>query len=125
MPPIYIKKGNQIFLTISPRDFSFIIEGNLSDIFALFSKHRIKINLMQNSALNFSACFDAPRQLEALINDLKDKYSVRYNDNMELVTIRHYTPEAIRLITKDKEVIDSQLSRETARYVLKASPWNF
>lgn len=125
MPPIYIKKGNQIFLTISPRDFSFIIEDNLSDIFALFSKHRIKINLMQNSALNFSACFDAPRQLEALISDLKAKYLVRYNDEMELVTIRHYTPDAIQFILNNKEVIDSQLSRETARYVLKASEWKF
>lgn len=125
MPPIFIKKSNQIFLSVSPRDFSFIIEDNLSDIFALFSKHRIKVNLMQNSALNFSACFDAPRQLEELVNDLHDRYLVRYNDNIELITIRHYTPESIALMTKGKVVIDSQMSRETARYVLKSSEWKF
>ncbi len=123
--PVYIIKKQQLFVTISPKDFSFIVEDNLSQIFAIFSKHKIKINLMQNSALNFSVCIDAVRSIDSLLQSLQKDFTVRYNDHLELVTIRNYTKKAIALITKQKEIIDSQLSRNTARYVLRESEWVF
>ncbi len=121
--PVFILKQNQIFVTISPRDFSFIMEDNLSDIFATFSQFRVKMNLMQNSALNFSACIDTNRNVDSLYIALKKRYTVRYNEDVELITIRHYNEDAIGQMTDNKEVIDSQITRKTARFVMISSPW--
>lgn len=123
--PIFILKQNQMFLTISPRDFSFIVEDNLSDIFAIFWQQKLAINLMQKSALNFSVCIDKKRNIDELIKLLEQRYVVRYNDDVELVTIRHYTPQAIQEVVGQKEVIDSQVTRKSARYVVKRSEWKF
>jgi aspartate kinase len=123
--PIFILKQNQLFLTISPRDFSFIVEDNLSDIFAIFGRHKLAINLMQKSALNFSVCIDKTRNTDKLLIELDGKYVIRYNDDVELVTIRHYTQEAMNEVTHQKEIIDSQITRKSARYVVKKSPWVF
>ena len=123
--PVFILKKQQLFITISPKDFSFILEDNLSQIFAIFSKHKIKINLMQNSALNFSVCVNDVRDVNKLIQALQKDFVVRYNESVELVTIRNYTDEAIDEMTCGKEIVDSQLSRKTARYVLKESEWKF
>jgi len=122
---IYVLKRNQTLLSISPKDFSFILEENLSEIFQVISKHRLKINLMQSSALNFSVCVDHHQNIHAVIEELSEHYGVLYNTDMELVTIRHYTQESIDEISRDKEVVDSQVSRKTARYVVKKSEWNF
>jgi aspartate kinase len=122
-PPVFILKQHQILLTISPKDFSFIVEESLSDIFRLFTRFRIKLNHMHNSALNFSACIDHPENLQDLLNALTENYQVRYNDELELLTIRHYTQKSIDEMTKGKEVIDSQISRGTARFVVRKSPW--
>ncbi|MCU4165110.1 aspartate kinase [Carboxylicivirga caseinilyticus] len=125
LPPIYVLKRNQTLLSISPKDFSFILEENLSEIFEVISRHRIKINLMQSSALNFSVCVDHHKNIDAVIEELSNHYGVLYNTNMELVTIRHYTQEAIDEVMENKEVVDSQVSRKTARYVMKGSEWSF
>jgi aspartate kinase len=123
--PVLILKTDQLFLTISPRDFSFIVEDNLSDIFAVFSKHKVKMNLMQKSALNFSVCTDKKRGLDLLLSELEQRYVVRYNDSVELLTIRHYSQSIINELTRGKEVIDSQITRKSARFVMKKSPWTF
>jgi aspartate kinase len=125
LQPIFVLKQNQVLISMSPKDFSFIIEESLSDIFHVFSKHRVKLNMMQTSALNFSVCVDDSKRVKAAIDELHHQFDVRYNENMELVTIRHYTEEAIQEIVEGKDVVDSQVSRKTARYVLKASPWKF
>ncbi len=125
LPPVYILKKNQLLLTISPKDFSFIVEDSLSEIFMVFSRNRVKINLMHNSAINFSVCVDGMDSLDGLLNELSEKYVVKYNDDLELVSIRHYTDEAAKTILKGKDVIDSQVSRNTARYVVRKSAWEF
>ncbi len=125
LPPVLVLKQNQIFITFSPKDFSFIMEKNLSQILTVFSKYRIKINLMQNSALNFSVCVDMKRNIPQLIEELNEQYLIRYNEDVELVTIRHYNESVIEEIIKGKEIVDSQISRVTARYVLKKCPWDF
>ncbi|WP_244880330.1 aspartate kinase [Saccharicrinis fermentans] len=123
--PVYILKQDQLFITISPKDFSFILEDNLSDIFAIFSRNRIKINLMQNSALNFTVCVNNVRDISKLISDLQKDFVVKYNEQVELLTIRNYTDASIQEMIQGKEVVDSQLSRKTARFVVKESAWLF
>lgn len=117
--PIYILRKNQVFLTLSPRDFSFITEGNLSEILAVFNEFHVRINLLQTSALNFTACVDNGRELMPLLEKLKEQLVVRYNDNVELLTIRHYTQSIIQEKLKGRTVIDSQITRINARFVIK------
>jgi aspartate kinase len=118
--PIYILKQNQVLISISPRDFSFIVEENLSQIFDLLAKHRVKVNVMQNSAISFTICVDADHLTEGTVmNALKENYSVLYNENVELFTIRHYTPAAIKLITKNRKILMEQRTRSTIQLVVQ------
>ena len=116
----YIFKRDQILLSVSPKDFSFIVEHNLRDIFNAFHEHRVKINLMQNSAISFSACAGGDQvRIDALIEDLSSDFAVKYNSGVELLTIRHYDQETIARLTKGKEILVIQRSRQTARIVMK------
>ena len=116
----FIIKQKQVLFSITPKDFSFIDEQNLHGIFELLAKEQIKINLMQNSALSFSILVDAKKvSIPKLLSVLKNTFNVKYNDNLELVTIRHYNTETIESICKDKIVIIEQKTRHTARFVLK------
>lgn len=118
--PCFIFKVNQVLLSISPKDFSFIIEENLSHIFSVFHQHRIKINTMLNSAISFSVSIDdEENKVEKLINDLSHNYRVKYNKHMELVTIRHYNQQTIDRITVGKKVWLEVKSRHTCQMVMK------
>ena len=118
--PSFIFKMNQVLISISPKDFSFIIEENLSHIFQLFAKHNVKINLMQNSAINFSVCVDAEeRKTPLLITALQEEYHVKYNEKLELVTIRHYDQQTIDRVVESKTILVEQKSRFTARIVMR------
>lgn len=116
----YIYKNNQMLLTISPMDFSFIMEDHISVIFNVFSKHGVKVHLMQNSALNFSVCADVkPTMCEGLIAELSESFLVRYNEDVDLFTVRHYTTLDLPEKLKHKTVLIQQRSRSTLRYVLR------
>jgi len=116
--PCYIFKTNQVLISIYPKDFSFIAVENLDEIFSIISKNKIKINLMQNSALSFSICCDNKvHKIEKLITDLSVKYKVKYNLNIELITIRHYTDDIVNKVIKDKDVLVEQRSRATVQLV--------
>ncbi len=118
--PIYIRKQNQVLISISPRDFSFIVEENLSHIFQVLAKHRAKANVMQNSAISFSVCLDRNEQvLPELIEELSLHYEIRYNYNLDLFTVRHYTAAAIRRLTKGRTVLLEQKTRQTVHLVVK------
>lgn len=118
--PIYILKKNQVLISISPRDFSFIVEENLSQIFQLLARHHIKVNVMQNSAISFTICVDADRNtaMEALAS-LQQDYSILYNENVELITIRHYNSAAIKRITKGRKILMEQKTRNTVHLVVE------
>jgi len=116
--PCFIVKKNQVLISISPKDFSFIAEENLSTIFGLFAFFGVKINLMQNSAISFSLCVDNKSNLNELIEELQTEFFVKYNDNVELFTIRYYDQKSIDEITKGKNVILEQKSRMTVQYVV-------
>jgi len=119
LPPIYIDKGNQLLLTLSPRDFSFIAEEKLSRIFATLAKYRLRLNLMQTSAITFSFCIDHNEAIfESFIGELHDEYEVLYNKNVRLLTIRHYNEDIIQQLTCHKKVLVEQRSRLTARFVV-------
>lgn len=118
--PSFIFKLNQVLVSITPKDFSFIVEQNLSDIFGRLSRSKAKINIMQNSALNFSILLDEDRtDLDELFKQFEDAYFVKFNTGLELVTIRHYDQETIDRVTEGKEVLLEQKTRETARLVVK------
>ena len=118
--PSYIHKPNQVLISISPRDFSFIEEENLSEIFGLFFKHGIRIAAMQNSAISFSVCTsELNPNLKQLIDELKSHFKVSYNNGLSLLTIRHYDETTVTELTKGKENLMEQRSRNTARFVLK------
>ena len=115
--PCFIVKKHQVLISISPKDFSFIAEENLSTIFGLFAFFGVKINLMQNSAISFSLCVDNKSNLNELIEELQTEFFVKYNDNVELYTIRYYDKQSIDKITNYKTIILEQKSRMTVQYV--------
>lgn len=117
--PLYIFKNNQILLSILPRDYSFIAEDNLQVIFGILSKIGIRVNLMQNSALSFSICIDNnPQLINPLIEELKSMFRVRYNENLQLITIRYYTQEVIDSIVANRPILLEQRSRTTEQLIV-------
>ncbi|MCX2475041.1 aspartate kinase [Pedobacter sp. MC2016-05] len=118
--PSFIFKVNQALISIFPKDYSFIIEENLSNIFELFHKHKIKINTMLNSAISFSVSVDDhPAQIEKLIKDLSAEFTVKYNKGLELVTIRYYNQNTIDRVTVDKDILLEVKSRHTCQMVMR------
>ncbi len=118
--PSFIFKMNQLYLSITPKDFSFIVEENLSDIFNRLASVNAKINLMQNSALSFSVALDQDKiDIQKLLEIFQETYNVEYTEGLELVTIRHYDQATIERVTEAKEVIVEQKTKETARFLLK------
>lgn len=118
--PSFIFKSNQVLISISAKDFSFIAEDNLANIFGLFASLRVKINLMQNSAISFSVCVDNDEfKIPQLIEQLQKDFKVLYNTNLLLYTIRHYYQSTIDEIAEGKEILLEQRSRHTAQLVLR------
>ncbi len=120
--PSFIFKENQLLLSISAKDFSFIAEDNLSEIFGLFAKSGIKINLMQNSAISFSVCIDNDTfKVPPVVETLRQTYKVLYNENLQLFTVRHYYPSTVEMLTAGKEILLEQRSRHTAQFVVRVT----
>lgn len=119
LTPLYIFKNKQILISIQPRDFSFIAEENLHTIFATLATLNIRVNMMQNTALSFSICIDDnPILLGQLTERLRHSFNVRYNRNLQLVTIRYYTPDIIKSIVAGRMVLLDQRTRSTAQLVV-------
>jgi len=118
--PCYIIKKNQIFLSISALDFSFIVEENISEIFALVAKYRLKVNLMQNSAISFTLSIeDKFSNFDTFLDSLKSKYRLKYNTGVDLYTIRHFDNKSLSDFEDGKVILLKQFSRETAQYIVK------
>ena len=118
--PVFINKEDQVLITVSPKDFSFIAEESIANIYRLFSKFRMKVNLVQQSAMNFSLAIDRPeRDFEQMIHELSEHFVVHYNDGLELLTIRYFTPEAVSESTVERTIYVEQRTRKTVRFLLK------
>ncbi len=119
-PPLIILKKNQILLQVTTRDFSFITEDNLSNLYSIFHNLKIKINLIQNAAISFVACIDnKEEQVKQLISLLEKDFKVFSNEDVSLLTIRHYTPETLFDLTKGRYTLLEQKTRQTVQVVLK------
>ena len=116
----FIFKVNQVLISIFPKDFSFIIEENLSHIFSILHKNKVKVNTMLNSAISFSVSVDLDEEkLKQLIEDLAETFKVKYNKGLELVTIRYYNQQTIDRVTVNKDVLLEVKSRHTCQIVMK------
>ncbi|MDE7356100.1 MAG: aspartate kinase [Rikenellaceae bacterium] len=118
--PVLILKRNQILLSIEPKDFSFVIEESLAEVFAILNSYGQKVNMVQTSAVRISVSIDASRYFSDLVADLQRAFSVRYNDNLELLTIRGYTPEVIERESAGHTIYIRQQTRRSIRLLRDA-----
>ena len=112
--PCFILKPNQVLLKMSSKDFSFIVEDNISEIFSLLHKYQMKVELIQNSAISFSVCINNKyNRLDELISVLKLKYKVKVYNNVELYTIRHFNKDSIKLLDKyrGKKILEQRTEK--------------
>ena len=120
LPPIFIMKENQVLITLSPKDFSFISIEDIDRVVNFLLENRVIITLMQQSAIDLNLVLDAPEaNWEEIFSELSPYYTVRYNTDLMLVTIRHYTEEVLDWMVKEKDIYLEQHSRLTARMLVK------
>ena len=120
LPPIFILKENLVLITLSAKDFSFINVHDIERLVNLLLKHRVKVTLMQQSAIDLNLVMESPEfGMEEILEQLSEFYSIRYNTGMTLITIRHYTEEVLDWMVKEKDIYLEQHSRLTARMLVK------
>lgn len=117
--PVYIWRKNQVLITMRAKDFSFVLEESLSHIFAIIHRYRLRVSLIQSSAVTISVCVDNTRYVQAAIEALQDDYKVSWNEGLSLLTIRGTTPEILRHEQAGRTILLSQTTRRTARFVIK------
>jgi aspartate kinase len=120
--PNYIVKKRQLLVTLKPLNFSFIAEKDLVFIFTLVTKYRIKLNFTQNTAVSFAFCANSSaRNMQDLVTELEEKYELELSDDLELITVRHYTPATIEEIQNKHHVLVEQKNSNTAIYLTVAN----
>ncbi|MBQ1859092.1 MAG: aspartate kinase [Paludibacteraceae bacterium] len=117
--PVYIWRKNQILITMRAKDFAFVLEESLSEIFDIIQRHRLKVSLIQSSAVTISVCVDNTRFVPAAIEALQMHFKVSYNDHLSLLTIRGTTPDILERAKAGRTIMLSQTTRRTARLVVK------
>ena len=118
--PCFIVKKNQVFVSISTNDFSFMVENNLSYIFKKLHDYKLKVNLIQNSAISFSVCVDNKfGNFDAFYTALKNEFKIEFQKEVDVYTIRHFNAETKDTITKFGQTLLSQTNKETIQIVLK------
>ena len=118
--PCFILKKNQILISISALDFSFMVEHNLSDVFKELDTYKLKVNSIQNSALSFSVCVeDKFNNFDAFLEKITAKYKVNYDSDVTLFTIRHFDSKSVLDIEKNHKVLLKQTSRDTIQIVVE------
>ncbi|MDB5015542.1 MAG: Lysine-sensitive aspartokinase 3 [Mucilaginibacter sp.] len=120
LKPVIILKQNQVLLSLSARDYSFISEDHLSSIFGLFAKYQVKVNMMQTSALSFSVCIDFyEERFQKLLLGLNVDFKTKYNQDLSLITVRHYSQSSISELINNRVILLEQVSRNTVQMVVK------
>jgi aspartate kinase len=117
--PVLILRKNQVLVTMRPRDFSFVLEESLTKAFAVMHKHRMKISLIQSSAVSISVCVDNNRYLQAALDELANDFKVTFNENVELLTIRGANEKIITENTLNREILLTQRTRRNARILMR------
>ena len=115
--------NHQVLLRFSAKDFSFIGEHHLSRIFGLLAKYHLKINLMRNTAISFSVCFQHDeRKVSRFLEELGDEFTVTMDRELELITIRHYNAVTVKEMKKNKVILFEERIRDTIQMVTRPSP---
>ncbi|MBR1630813.1 MAG: aspartate kinase, partial [Paludibacteraceae bacterium] len=119
--PIIILRKKQILITVRPLDFSFVLENSLPRLFSILEKHRLKVSLIQSSAVTISVCVDHTRYVEDALDELRNYFSVSYNTGLELLTIRGTTPELVEQCTQNRQTLIEQHTRRTGKFLMFAN----
>ncbi|SHF40935.1 aspartate kinase [Mariniphaga anaerophila] len=120
LPPIFIFRENLVLITLSPKDFSFISIEDIERVVNFLAENRVKVTLMQQSAIDLNLVLDAKdADWDWLMDELSPYYTIRYNTGLTLITIRHYTEEVLDWMVKEKDIYLEQHSRLTARMLVK------
>lgn len=117
--PVYIWRKNQILITMRAKDFGFVLEESLSEIFDIIHRHRLKVSLIQSSAVTISVCVDNTRFVEEALQALQQHFKVSYNDHLSLLTIRGTTSQILEQAKAGRTIMLSQTTRRTARLLVK------
>ena len=119
--PCYILKPKQVLIRLSSLDFSFMVEDNISEVFALLYQYQMQVDLIQNSAISFSVCVNNKYdRLEELLQILRSKFKVTVFENVDLYTVRHFDAEALTSIEAKKDnILLEQRAQETIQYVVE------
>ena len=118
--PVFVRKEDQMLISFLPSDLSFVMGDCLGRIFNLFTSHGIRVNLVEAGAVNINVCVDADiKRIGPLFESLKEEFSILYNEDVEIHTVRHYNTEALDRITAGREILLEQKTRSTARYVVR------
>lgn len=117
--PVLILRKNQVLVTVRPRDFSFVLEESLTKAFVVMNKHRLKISMIQSSAISISVCVDNSRYLAGALDELGTDFKVSYNENLELLTIRGVNDKVVAETTGGREILLYQRTRRSGRYLMK------
>lgn len=116
----FILKKDLVLISLSSLDFSFMMEDNIGDVFKWLHMYKMKVELIQNSAISFSVCVnDKFGNLEPLLAKLREKFRVKWNENVTLYTIRHFNPTEVKALAENKNVLLKQESKETVQLVIK------
>lgn len=117
--PVYIWRKNQVLITVRPLDFSFVLEESLNRLFEIVHRHRLKVSLIQASAVTISVSVDHTRYVDEALEELREQFRVNYNDGLSLLTIRGTTPEILHRESAGRNILLSQTTRRTARLLIQ------
>ena len=117
--PVYIWRMNQVLITLRAKDFSFVLEESLSHIFQIIHANRLKVSLIQSSAVTISVCVDNSRFVAQAIEQLQEAYRVTWNEDLSLLTVRGTTPAILKREQEGRDILLSQITRRTAKLVIK------
>jgi aspartate kinase len=122
-PPIIVVEKNQSLLHISTKDYSFVAEHHLARLFTLLAQYRIFVNSMQNTAISFSICIpNVGDRIDKFIQEIEDEFRVKREDNLELITVRHFSEDQVNNLKRGKVVLFEERIRQTLQMVLSSAP---
>ena len=116
--PIMIQKSNQVLLNLHSRDLSFVLEEKFAKLFTALDSHRIRINLVHNSAVNLYLSVDASWHIDDVVAELEaEGFDVEKIEDVEMITIRYYTEELYHRYAFDERIIIKQSTPHSLRFV--------
>lgn len=119
-PPMMVWKKDQVLISLTTADLSFITEGNLANLYSIFYSNKAKMNIIQNGAIGFVACVDNnPEKVKSLIAELSEEYKVKHSSGVDILTIRHYTEGCEKEFIEHRDVLLTQKTKTTMKFVLK------